>query len=277
MFAHRIDEEERCSNSLRCNGGWISERQARLRQPVFSFLRGIHTISARFIRHCECMLASRRSGAMGSPSPQGQRGTTPRMANERGPEEPAAQDLAIASAIEGVRGRLWSFIHRRVPDPFDAEDILQDVFCELVVAYRLMKPIEEAGAWMVRVARNRIIDLVRRKKAVSLDQAIGAAEDGSTPEARESPPVSRRRTGFRVRTPPADRGVGRRARRADPESAGGLPRTRVRGPQFSRARGGDWFERERIVVTQARSGETAPPPPSDNLRRTAQQVGRRTR
>jgi len=117
---------------------------------------------------------------MGSPSPQGQRGTTPRMANERGPEEPAAQDLAIASAIEGVRGRLWSFIHRRVPDRLDAEDILQDVFCELVVAYRLMKPIEEAGAWMVRVARNRIIDLVRRKKAVSLDQTIGAAEDGST-------------------------------------------------------------------------------------------------
>ena len=118
---------------------------------------------------------------MGSPSPQGQRGTTPRMANERGPEEPAAQDRAIASAIEGVRGRLWSFIHRRVPDRLDAEDILQDVFCELVVAYRLMKPIEEAGAaWMVRVARNRIIDLVRRKKAVSLEQTVGAAEDGST-------------------------------------------------------------------------------------------------
>ena len=50
----------------------------------------------------------------------------------------------------------------------------------MVVAYRLMKPIEEAGAWMVRVARNRIIDLVRRKKAVSLEQTVGAAEDGST-------------------------------------------------------------------------------------------------
>jgi RNA polymerase sigma factor (sigma-70 family) len=102
------------------------------------------------------------------------------MRNERGPEEPAAQDLAIASAIERARGQLSSFIQRRVHDRLDAEDILQDVFCELVVAYRLMKPIEEAGAWMFRVARNRIIDLVRRKRAVSLDQPVGAAEDGST-------------------------------------------------------------------------------------------------
>ena len=102
------------------------------------------------------------------------------MRNESGPEERTAQDLAIASAIERARGRLWSFIQRRVHDRLDAEDILQDVFYELVLAYRLMKPIEEAGAWMFRVARNRIIDLVRRKKAVSLDQTVSAAEDGST-------------------------------------------------------------------------------------------------
>jgi RNA polymerase sigma factor (sigma-70 family) len=101
------------------------------------------------------------------------------MRNERSPEKPAAQDLAIASAIERARGGLSGFIQRRVHDRLDAEDILQDVFCELVVAYRLAKPIEEASAWMFRVARNRIIDLVRRKKAVSLDQTVGAAEDGS--------------------------------------------------------------------------------------------------
>ena len=101
------------------------------------------------------------------------------MRNESGPEERTAQDLAIATAIERARGRLWSFIQRRVHDRLDAEDILQDVFCELVIAYRLMKPIEEAGAWMFRVARNRIIDLVRRKKAVSLNQTANAAEDGS--------------------------------------------------------------------------------------------------
>jgi len=101
------------------------------------------------------------------------------MRNESSPEERTAQDLAIATAIERARGRLWSFIQRRVHDRLDAEDILQDVFCELVVAYRLMKPIEEAGAWMFRVARNRIIDLVRRKKAISLNQTANAAEDGS--------------------------------------------------------------------------------------------------
>src|SRR5262245_30092502 len=102
------------------------------------------------------------------------------MRRNSGTDEPAAQDLAIASAIERARGRLWSFIQRRVHDRLDAEDILQDVFCELVVAYRLMKPIEEAGAWMFRVARNRIIDLVRKKKAVSLNQTVDAAEDEST-------------------------------------------------------------------------------------------------
>jgi RNA polymerase sigma factor (sigma-70 family) len=102
------------------------------------------------------------------------------MRDESGPDEPAAQDLAIASAIERNRRRLRSFINRRVQDRLDAEDVLQDVFYELVVAYRLMKPIEEAGAWMFRVARNRIIDLVRRKKAVSLDQTIGTEKDGST-------------------------------------------------------------------------------------------------
>jgi RNA polymerase sigma factor (sigma-70 family) len=101
------------------------------------------------------------------------------MQNESGPDQPAGQDLAIASAIERDRGRLWSFIRRRVHDQLDAEDILQDVFCELVVAYRVMKPIEEAGAWMFRVARNRIIDLVRKKKTVSLNQTFGTGEDSS--------------------------------------------------------------------------------------------------
>src|SRR5262245_32697051 len=102
------------------------------------------------------------------------------MENANDPDQPAAQDIAIATAIERDRGRLWSFIRRRVHDQLDAEDILQDVFYELVVAYRLMKPIEEAGAWMVRVARNRIIDLVRRKKAVSLNQTIRTGDDDSS-------------------------------------------------------------------------------------------------
>ena len=62
------------------------------------------------------------------------------------------------------RRRLLAFIRRRIPDEIDAEDLLQDVFCELVEAYRLMKPVAHAGAWMMQVAKNRITDLFRRRQ-----------------------------------------------------------------------------------------------------------------
>jgi RNA polymerase sigma factor (sigma-70 family) len=78
------------------------------------------------------------------------------------------QDRRIAETIERERGRLRNFIRKRVLDRQDAEDVLQDVFFELVEAYRLIKPIEDAGAWLFRVARNRIIDLFRKKKPGSL-------------------------------------------------------------------------------------------------------------
>jgi RNA polymerase sigma factor (sigma-70 family) len=74
------------------------------------------------------------------------------------------QDRRIADTIERERGRLRSFIRERVPNREDAEDLLQDVFFELVEAYRLVKPIEQAGAWLFRVAQNRIIDRFRKKK-----------------------------------------------------------------------------------------------------------------
>ena len=74
------------------------------------------------------------------------------------------QDRQIAETIERESARLRNFIRKRVPDREDAEDLLQDVFYELVLAYRLVKPIEQAGAWLFRVARNRIIDRFRRKK-----------------------------------------------------------------------------------------------------------------
>jgi len=77
------------------------------------------------------------------------------------------QDRHIAEAIEREQGRLRNFIRKRVPDRRDVEDVLQDVFYELVEAYRLMKPIEEVGAWLFRVARNRIIDRFRRKRPES--------------------------------------------------------------------------------------------------------------
>jgi len=77
----------------------------------------------------------------------------------------AEQDRRIVEIIEREGGRLRNFIRRQVADSADAEDILQEAFSELVEAYRLMKPIEQAGAWLYRVARNRIVDLFRRRKA----------------------------------------------------------------------------------------------------------------
>jgi RNA polymerase sigma factor (sigma-70 family) len=76
----------------------------------------------------------------------------------------AEQDERISEAIDRDKTRLRNFIRRRVADPSDAEDILQEVFYELVETYRLMKPIEQVGAWLFRVARNRITDLFRRRK-----------------------------------------------------------------------------------------------------------------
>jgi len=86
------------------------------------------------------------------------------------------QDQRISEAVVREQDRLRNFIRRRVPDRRDAEDILQDVFSELVEAYRLMRPIEQVGAWLFRVARNRITDLFRKKKPEALqDQRIVAA------------------------------------------------------------------------------------------------------
>src|SRR5207244_2441023 len=74
------------------------------------------------------------------------------------------QDERISEVVKREHSRLRNFIRRRVPDPRDAEDILQDVFYELVEANRLLMPIEHVTGWMFRVARNRIIDLFRKKR-----------------------------------------------------------------------------------------------------------------
>ncbi len=81
----------------------------------------------------------------------------------------ADQDRALAGAFGREAKRLRGFIRRRVADAFDAEDILQDVFSELVEATRVATPIEHVGAWLFRVATNRITDRFRRKSFVSLD------------------------------------------------------------------------------------------------------------
>jgi RNA polymerase sigma factor (sigma-70 family) len=81
---------------------------------------------------------------------------------------PFEQNEQIASAVRRERGRLRAFIRRRVLDDGEAEDILQDVLYELVAAYRRLQPLEEVGAWLFRVARNRITDFFRKKRAVPL-------------------------------------------------------------------------------------------------------------
>jgi RNA polymerase sigma factor (sigma-70 family) len=88
------------------------------------------------------------------------------------------QDQRISEAIDREKPRLRNFIRRRVADPSDAEDILQEVFYELVETYRLMKPIEQVGAWLFRVARNRITDLFRKKKPDASTNDLVLAEDG---------------------------------------------------------------------------------------------------
>ena len=102
------------------------------------------------------------------------------------------QDHKISQLVTKEQGRLRSFIRRRVPDPDDAEDILQEVFFELVEAYRLMKPIENAGAWLFRVARNRIIDGFRKKKPERLSDMAAITDNGeeiSLEELLPSPEV----------------------------------------------------------------------------------------
>ncbi len=90
------------------------------------------------------------------------------------------QDHRISEVLEREQSRLRNFIRRRVADEGDAEDILQDVFYELVETYRMMKPVEQVGAWLYRVARNRIIDRFRKKKPVTFANAGGVSEEGET-------------------------------------------------------------------------------------------------
>jgi RNA polymerase sigma factor (sigma-70 family) len=92
------------------------------------------------------------------------------------------QDRLISQAVERDQPRLRNFIRKHVPDTGEAEDILQDVFYELLEAYRLMKPVEHVTAWLFRVARNRMIDLFRRKKPTSLNDPVSVEEEGDTLE-----------------------------------------------------------------------------------------------
>jgi RNA polymerase sigma factor (sigma-70 family) len=98
-------------------------------------------------------------------------------------DEPASvtwmseRDRQISEIIAAERSRLRNFIRKRVPNEADAEDLLQEVFFEVVEAYRLMEPVEQWGAWMFRVARNRIIDLFRKKRLESFGSVPAAVSD----------------------------------------------------------------------------------------------------
>lgn len=94
---------------------------------------------------------------------------------------PSEQNEQIAAAIQKEKGRLLNFIRSRVSSDEDAEDILQDVFSQLVETYRLMKPIEQVSAWLFTVARNKITDLFRKKKAIPFSrQNVHHEDEGET-------------------------------------------------------------------------------------------------
>ena len=99
-------------------------------------------------------------------------------------DQPAAiismneQDSKISEIIAEERSRLRNFIRRRVPDPADAEDILQEVFYKLVEANRLLMPIDHVTGWLFRVARNRITDLFRKQKPEAFSDTAVEDQDG---------------------------------------------------------------------------------------------------
>jgi RNA polymerase sigma factor (sigma-70 family) len=88
------------------------------------------------------------------------------------------QDRRISDVVEREQSRLRTFIRRRVPDPGDVEDVVQDVFYELVEANRLLMPIEHVTGWLFRVARNRITDLFRKQRPQSFSDAAVAGGGG---------------------------------------------------------------------------------------------------
>lgn len=106
------------------------------------------------------------------------------------------RDERLLEAVNKNRARLRNFIRKRVADQADAEDILQDVFYELVETYRLIKPIDEVTTWLFRVARNRIIDLFRRKQrearrstpaVIASDEGASFAKENLLPSATDGP------------------------------------------------------------------------------------------
>lgn len=87
------------------------------------------------------------------------------------------RDWSVQETVKRERPRLLDFIRKRIPDADDAEDILQDVFFQLLESYRLTKPVEEVTAWLFTVARNKITDRFRKKKPESLEKQLAYVND----------------------------------------------------------------------------------------------------
>jgi RNA polymerase sigma factor (sigma-70 family) len=100
------------------------------------------------------------------------------MKTATGAKRMALQDQQIADVVSQEQSRLRRFIRRRVPDPRDAEDVLQDVFSALVEANQLLMPIEHVTGWLFRVARNRITDLFRKKTPDRFAETAVADDEG---------------------------------------------------------------------------------------------------
>jgi RNA polymerase sigma factor (sigma-70 family) len=95
----------------------------------------------------------------------------------------------IVAIVERERARLRNFVRRRVPNAQDVEDILQDVFFELVEANRRLMPIDHVTGWLFQVARNRITDLFRRRQPERLGDAVVVADDGEVMRVADLPVV----------------------------------------------------------------------------------------
>jgi len=119
-----------------------------------------------------------------------------------------------------------------VVDESDVEDVLQDVFYELLEAQRLMNPLRQAGAWMYRVARNRMTDLFRRRRAEAQRHTPSTAPPTEESHALEEVLLRARRTGGSLRPEAPARGAGRGPGRTAPGAADGLHRPRARGAEL---------------------------------------------
>lgn len=92
-----------------------------------------------------------------------------------------SQNSEIGNELISQRNKLLNFIQKRVPEREEAEDILQDVFYQFIETYRMMKPVEQVGAWLFKVARNKITDRFRKKKPERLDILSNGRDENDEP------------------------------------------------------------------------------------------------